>query len=73
MFESVATNVVAYRRKQHKDEEWIISLIIESWELLFLSTIEVVLNSFNDGYASMSCMYSYCIIYEGGLGNNFLI
>jgi hypothetical protein len=30
MFASVATNVVAYRRKEHKDEEWIISLIIEA-------------------------------------------
>jgi hypothetical protein len=30
MFASVATNVVAYRRKQHKVEEWIISIIIEA-------------------------------------------
>jgi hypothetical protein len=34
MFASVATNVSAYRRKQHRAEEWIISLKIEAWELL---------------------------------------
>jgi hypothetical protein len=72
MFASVATNVAAYRRKQHKDEEWIISLIIEAWELLLLSTIQVALNSFNGSYAGMSFMYSYCIIDEGNLGKNFL-
>jgi hypothetical protein len=37
MFASVATNVVSYRRKQHKVEVWIIRLIIEAWELLLLS------------------------------------
>jgi hypothetical protein len=59
MFASVATNVAAYRRKQHKVEEWIIRLIIEAWEHLLLSTIHVALNSFNDNYEGMSFMYSY--------------
>jgi hypothetical protein len=73
MYASVATNVATYRRKQHKAEEWIISLIIEAWELLLLSAIQVALNLFNGSYACMSFMYSYCIIDEGNLGKNFLI
>jgi hypothetical protein len=47
MFANVATNVDAYRRKQYKVEVWIIRIIIEAWELLFLSDIQVALNSFN--------------------------
>jgi hypothetical protein len=47
MFASDSSNVVAYRRKQHKAKVWIIRLIIEAWELLLLSTIQVALNSFN--------------------------
>jgi hypothetical protein len=73
MYASDDTNVATYRMKQHKVEEWIIGLIIEAWELLLLSSIQVALNSFNDSYASMSLMYSYCIIDYGNLGKNFLI
>jgi hypothetical protein len=73
MFASVATNVVAYRRKEHKYEEWITSLKIEAWEILLLSTIQVALNSFNGSYAGMSFMYSYCIIDEWNLVKNLFI
>jgi hypothetical protein len=73
MLASVATNVATYRRKQHKAKEWIISLIIEAWDILLLSTIQVELNSFNGSYAGMIFMYSYCIIDEGNLGKNFPI
>jgi hypothetical protein len=47
MVASVVNNVVAYRRKQHKVEVWIIRIVIEAWEILLLSTIHVALNSFN--------------------------
>jgi hypothetical protein len=72
MFASVATDVVAYGRKQHKDEVLIIRLIKEAWELLLSSANQVASNSFNGSYAGMSFIYSYCIIDEGNLGKNFL-
>jgi hypothetical protein len=34
---SVANNVVAYRRKKHKDEVWIIRPIKNPWYILLLS------------------------------------
>ena len=72
MYANAPTNVATYRRKQHKVEEWIISLIIEARDILLLLAIQVALNSFNGSYASMSFIYSYFIIDEGNLGKNFL-
>ena len=72
MVSSVYNNVVAYRRKEWKVEVWIIRIKTEAWEILWLSSIQVELNLFNDNYESMSFTYFYCIIAKGNFGKNFL-